>query len=86
MKLNVVENAGGRAQVCWLGTAVLFLGLFTASAAIPAAGFWLVFRDLKMVSSAVAVGTSMACCSFPLLLIQQLRLPLNRLPAKSENR
>ena len=83
MVLNVVENAGGRAQVRWAGAGVLFLGLVAACAAVPAVGFWLVLGDAKLAST-VAAGFSMACCTFPLLLIQQLRLPLDRLPTRAE--
>ena len=80
MTFNVVENVGGRPRVSWPGAAVLFLGLVAAAAAVPAAGFWLAFHDITLVGSAVAVGFSMACCSWPLLLVQQSRLPLDRLP------
>jgi len=54
--------------------------LVTASAAVPAAGFWLALGNLELVGSAFTVGFSMACCTLPLLLIQRLRLPLDRLP------
>ena len=82
MVLNVVENVNGRAKVSWPGAAVLFLGLVAACALVPAAGSWLLFGDAKLAGMAVATGFSIACCSFPLLLIQQLRLPLERLPIR----
>ena len=82
MALNVVENVNGRARVSWPGALVLFLGLLAPCALVPAAGFWLVLGDAKLSGMAVAVGFSIACCSFPLLLGQQLRLPLDRLPKR----
>ncbi len=84
MALNVVENVGGRARGSWPGAAVLFLGLVAACAAVPAAGFWLALGDVQLAGSAVAAGFSIACCSLPLLLTQQLRLPLDRLPTRVE--
>ena len=84
MALNAVENVKGQARVSWPGATVLFLGLVAACGAIPAVGLWLVLGDAKLVGTAVAVGFSIACCSFPILLIQQLRLPLDRLPAHAE--
>jgi hypothetical protein len=82
--LNVVENVGGRARVFWPGAAVLFLGLVAACVAVPATGLWLALGDGKLVANAVPIGFSIACCSFPLLLTQQLRLPLDRLPTRGE--
>ena len=83
LNVNVVENDNGRARVCWAGAVVLFLSLIAACGAVPATGFWLAFGDAKLVGTAVATGFSIACCSFPLLLIQQLRLPLERLPKRT---
>jgi len=85
MALNVVENVDGQARVSWPGASVLFLGLVMACAAIPAAGLWLAFGDVRLIGSAVAVGFSMACCTFPQLIMQQVRLPLDRLPARNEH-
>jgi len=82
--LNVVENIGGRSRVCWPGAAVLFLGLVAACAGVPAAGFWLAIGNAKLAGIAIAAGFSIACCSLPLLLTQQLRLPLDRTPARAE--
>ena len=82
MALNVVENVNGRARVSWPGALVLFLGLLAPCALVPAAGFWLALGDARLAGMAVAVGFSIACCSFPLLLGQQLRLPLDRLPKR----
>jgi hypothetical protein len=83
MSLNVVENVSGRARVAWSGASVLFLGLVVACAAVPSAGFWLALGDTRLASIAVATGFSIACCSFSLLISQQLQLPLDRLPARS---
>ena len=82
MALNVVENVNGRARVSWPGALVLFLGLLAPCSLVPAAGFWLALGDARLAGMAVAVGFSIACCSFPLLLGQQLRLPLDRLPKR----
>jgi len=82
MALNVVENVNGRPHVSWPGAMVLFLGLVAACVAIPAIGFWLAFCDAKLVGTAVAVGLWSACYSFTMLLGQQLRLPLDRLPTR----
>jgi hypothetical protein len=82
MALAVVESINGRSRVSWLGAMVLFLALVAACAAVPAAGLWLVFGDARLAGLAVAVGFSIACCSFALLLGQQLRLPLDRLPTR----
>lgn len=84
MTLNVVENVCGRARVSWPGAAVLFLGLVAACAGVPAAGFWLALGDTKLAGSAIAAGFSIACCSLPLLVTQQLRLPLDRMPTRAE--
>ena len=82
MAFLVVENVNGRARVSWPGAVLLFSGLIAACVAVPATGLWLAFGDARLTGIAVAVGFSMACCSFPLLLDQQLRLPLDRLPTR----
>ena len=83
MALNVVEIVNGRLRVSWPGALVLFLGLVAGCAAIPAFGFWLAFGDARLVSTAVAVGLWSACFSFTLLLGQQRRLQLARLPTRN---
>jgi hypothetical protein len=83
MVMNVVENVNGRAKVSWPGAAVLFLGLVASCALVPAAGLWLALGDDKLAAMAVAVGFSITCCSFPLLLGQQIGLPLDRLPTRT---
>ena len=80
MAINVVENVEGRARVYWSGASVLLLGLFASCGFVPAAGMWLAFSDAKLVGTTLAIGFSIACCSLPMLLIQQLRLPLDKLP------
>lgn len=70
MALNVVERVDGRARISLPGAALLFLGLSVACAAVPAAGFWLALADARLAGTAVAAGFSMACCTFPLLLVQ----------------
>jgi hypothetical protein len=83
MVMNVVENVNGRAKVSWPGAAVLFLALVASCALVPAAGLWLALGDAKLAATAVAIGFSIACCSFPLLLGQQRGLPLDRLPTRA---
>lgn len=83
MAISVVENVAGRARVNWAGASVLLLGLFAACGLVPAAGMWLAFADAKLVGTALAVGFSIACCSFPMLLVQQMRLPLDKLPTRA---
>lgn len=85
MAIHVVENANGRPRIVWGGAAVLFLGLFSASAAIPAIGFWLAFGEARLVGMAIAIGFSMACFTLPMLLLQQMSLPLERLPVRTES-
>ena len=82
MAINVVENCDGRAQIRWFGVFVLFIGLFVASGLIPAAGMGLLLGNPKQVGMALAIGFSMACCTLPMLVIQQLRLPIDRLPVR----
>jgi len=82
MAINVVENAQGVAQINWTGASVLAIGTLFACAIIPAIGMWLVFADPKLVGTAMAVGFSISCCTLPMLLLQQLRLPLNKLPSR----
>lgn len=82
MAINVVENCDGRAQIKWFGVFVLFMGLFVASGLIPAAGMWLLLSSPKPAGMALAIGFSMACCTLPILVIQQLRLPIERLPVQ----
>lgn len=81
MAINVVENCDGRAQIEWLGVMVLFVGLFVASGLIPATGMYLLLGSSKPAGMAIAIGFSMACCTLPMLIFQQLRLPIDRLPA-----
>lgn len=83
MAINVVENVHGKARVRWLGALVLFIGLWTACGLIPAAGMWVAFGDSKLTGTAIAVGFSIACCSFPMLIVQQLRLPIEKVPNAS---
>lgn len=81
MAINVVENCDGRAQIRWFGVLALFIGLFVASGLIPAAGMWLLLGSPKLAGMALAIGFSMACCTLPMLVMQQFRLPIDRLPA-----
>jgi len=80
MSLNVVELVDGKARVNWLGAVALFAGLFAACGLIPSGALWLWLGDVKVAGSALAIGFSMACCSLPMLIAQQLRLPAERLP------
>jgi hypothetical protein len=80
MAINVVENVQGVARVNWTGASVLAIGVLIACAMIPALGMWLAFADAKLVGTAMAVGFSMSCSTLPMLILQQLRLPLDRLP------
>lgn len=80
MAVNVVENCGGRVRVKWLGVLLLFVGLFLACGLIPAAGMWMLLGSVDSAGMALAIGVSMACCTLPLLVLQQLRLPIERLP------
>jgi hypothetical protein len=83
MLVNVVENAAGKARVKWQGALLLFAGLYSACGLIPAAGMWLASGDTKLAGTALAVGFSIACCTLPILVLQQLRLPIDRLPSQS---
>lgn len=82
MAINVVENCDGRAQIKWFGVFVLFIGLFVASGLIPATGMWLLLGGTKPAGMALAIGFFIACCTFPMLVLQQLRLPIDRLPIR----
>ena len=82
MAINVVENVQGAAKINWTGASVLAIGVLFACAIIPAMGMWLTFAAPKLVGTAVAVGFSISCCTLPLLLIQQLHLPLDKLPSR----
>jgi|GEM_PF-3226732 len=82
MAINVVQNVDGKARVKWLGTFVLLVSLYSACGLIPAAGMWLAFGDTKLVGTALAVGFSIACCTLPMLIAQQCRLPIDKLPTR----
>jgi len=83
MAINVVENVNGAARVNLPGVMILGLGILTASAIIPALGMWFVFADPKLAGTAIAVGFLFACGSLPMLVLQQMRLPLDKLPIRS---
>jgi hypothetical protein len=82
MTFIVVKNINGRACVSWPGAMILFVALLAACATVPAAIFWLAFDDERLTGTAVAIGFSIACYCCPLLLSQQLRLPIDRLPVR----
>ena len=84
MKINFVENFGGRARVQWSGALVLLAALLTACALIPAVGFWLAFGDSKLVSNALASGFAVAFLSFGATLGKNLRRPVELLPTRAE--
>lgn len=83
MAVNVVENVQGKARVHLPGAFVLLVGLYAACGLLPAAGMWLAFGDTKVAATALAVGFSIACCTLPMLIVQQLRLPIDKLPTRS---
>ncbi|MDX1963663.1 MAG: hypothetical protein SFX18_10950 [Pirellulales bacterium] len=82
MAIRVVENVQGKAHLNWLGLFVLFVGLLAACSLIPAAGMLVAFGNWKLAGTALAVGFSIACCSLPMLVIQQIRLPIEKLPIR----
>jgi phosphatidylserine synthase len=83
MSIHVVENVHGKAHVKWLGAATLFLGLYSACGLVPALAIWLLSFDANATRTALAVGFSMACCTLPILIIQQLRTPIGDMPSGS---
>lgn len=80
MSINVVESCDGQAKVAWFGVGILFVAIFIATGLVPAAGMWWWLGSAKPAGMALAVGFSMACLTLPVLVIQQLRLPIDRLP------
>jgi hypothetical protein len=80
MAIHVVENCDGRAQINWSGLGILFVSLFVASGLIPAIGMGLLLSSEKSAGMALAIGFSMSCCTLPILVLQQLSLPIDQLP------
>jgi hypothetical protein len=78
----VVKNTKGNVRVSRIGATAPFLGLVIVCAVVPAVIFWLAFDDVRLVRTSAVIGLSIAFTSFSLLLCQQLRLPLDRLPTR----
>jgi hypothetical protein len=81
MAINVVENVNGIARVNWVGVSVT-IGLGCTCAIIPAIGMWLLFPDTKLAGAAFANGFAIGCGTLPVLVLQRLRLPIEKLPIR----
>ena len=83
MAIHFVENVTGKAKVAWAGAAILFLSALTACAVLPSLGFWGVWGDTKLVSTAVAMGFGLACMSTGAIIGRSLQQAVDRSPTRS---
>ena len=83
MSIPVVENVNGQVRIRWKGAGILALGVFAATGVMPALGFLLVFGPSPLVLTQLVFGMFVTAISTPLLIQQQLRLPIERLPRRA---
>ena len=81
MAINVVENVNGVARVNWMGVSVT-IGVVCTCAIVPAIGMWLLFPDTNLAGTAFSHGFAIGCGTLPVLVLQQLRLPIENLPRR----
>ncbi|VTS08804.1 hypothetical protein [Tuwongella immobilis] len=82
MTVHIVVNENGQPKIVWSGAALFFLGIWAVCGGIPALGYGMAFRDWKLAGMALLAGLFIGCITFPMLLIQQYRTPVDQLPKR----